>query len=250
MASAFENALRGAMSELAGFPAPSTPPSAHVQSVVESPVKCSKASSRLRNKTVTMKISITYATKDMKRPSPAPHAKAKVTKSTSGSPKKKTHKVGKRTIKTTLKAKKCSNFVHNKTTTLRNLTVKERSCLKARVDWLEGLEAFLSDRKAHALWFGKPCSPSNVKTTISQLRKLESGKGIAHPRANVVFCAGRPLRLKDDVPHLIEQAKAWLDKHGEDKGHGWLLNHPLRKLLAYQRHLVTRGAPGKLAHVA
>lgn len=246
MASAFENALRGAMSELAGIPAPSTPPSAHVQSVVESPVKGRKSSSRQCNKTVTMKISITYATKQNKRPSPVARAKAKTAKSGKGkstTDRKKKALAGIRsTKKTMLKAKACS------ATSCRNLTAEERSRLKdTKADWVGGLEAFLNDSKAHRLWFGKPCSPSNVKATILQLRKLQSGKGIPHPRANAVFCAGRPLRLHDDVPQLVQQAKAWLDKHGEDKGHGWLVAHPLKKLLVYQKHLVTRGAPEKLA---
>ena len=28
--------------------------------------------------------------------------------------------------------------------------------------------------------------------------------------------------------------------YGEDRGHGWLLNHPLRKLLFYQHYLDTQ----------
>jgi hypothetical protein len=104
--------------------------------------------------------------------------------------------------------------------------------------WLQGLENFLKDTELHTYWFGRAASETNVARVMAQVRKLASGDGVPHPCASAVFMQGRPLTLGDDIRMLVEEAWQWLDVHGEDKGHGWLLNHPLKKVLAFQQHMV------------
>ena len=45
---------------------------------------------------------------------------------------------------------------------------------------------------------------------------------------------------RSDIGQIIEDARDFENKHGRDHGNGWLLNHPLRKLLFYQHHLDTQ----------
>ena len=51
---------------------------------------------------------------------------------------------------------------------------------------------------------------------------------------------GRALR-RSDIGKIIEDARDFENKHGRDHGNGWLINHPLRKLLFYQHYLDTKG---------
>ena len=43
-----------------------------------------------------------------------------------------------------------------------------------------------------------------------------------------------------DIGQIIEDARDFENKHGRDHSNGWLLNHPLRKLLFYQHYLDTK----------
>ena len=45
---------------------------------------------------------------------------------------------------------------------------------------------------------------------------------------------------RSDIGKIIEDARDFENKHGSDHGNGWLLNHPLRKLLFYQHYLDTK----------
>ena len=51
---------------------------------------------------------------------------------------------------------------------------------------------------------------------------------------DVVFRKNEPVTMESDIVSIIEDAKAYEDEHGRDHGNGWLLNHPLRKLLIFQ----------------
>ncbi len=52
---------------------------------------------------------------------------------------------------------------------------------------------------------------------------------------------------RSDIGKIIEDAREFENKHGRDHGNGWLLNHPLRKLLFYQHYLDTKGKKSKPA---
>ena len=68
----------------------------------------------------------------------------------------------------------------------------------------------------------------------------------------VVFRKGEPVTMQSDISAIIEDARDYEDQYGEDRGHGWLLNHPLRKLLFYQHYLDTKArlAPAAKAPAA
>ena len=69
-----------------------------------------------------------------------------------------------------------------------------------------------------------------------------SGEGVtyAYWPDGVVFRKGEPVTMQSDISKIIDDARDYEDQYGEDRGHGWLLNHPLRKLLFYQHYLDTK----------
>lgn len=109
-----------------------------------------------------------------------------------------------------------------------SLTEEERSKLHGIEINVEDVEEYLINEEQ--------MSQANVKSVIRQVRRLQSGEGVTYKwwGSDVVFCP-RPLKdLGEDFRYLIEEAKAFELEYGEDKGHGWLLKHPLQKLENYQ----------------
>ena len=100
----------------------------------------------------------------------------------------------------------------------------------------------------------KELSEQNRRSVIRQVRKLVSGEGVTYSYwpDNVVFRKGEPVTMQSDISKIIDDARDYEDQYGEDRGHGWLLNHPLRKLLFYQHYLDTtaRLAPAAKAPAA
>ncbi|CAH0376842.1 unnamed protein product [Pelagomonas calceolata] len=95
-------------------------------------------------------------------------------------------------------------------------------------------------------WMGPdgehPVSEQNRRSVIRQVRKLVSGEGVTYsywPEGRV-FRKDEPVTMQSDISAIIEDARDYEDQYGEDRGHGWLLNHPLRKLLFYQHYLDTK----------
>ena len=88
----------------------------------------------------------------------------------------------------------------------------------------------------------KELSEQNRRSVIRQVRKLVSGEGVTYSYwpDNVVFRKGEPVTMQSDISKIIDDARDYEDQYGEDRGHGWLLNHPLRKLLLYQHYLDTK----------
>ena len=88
----------------------------------------------------------------------------------------------------------------------------------------------------------KELSEQNRRSVIRQVRKLVSGEGVTYSYwpDNVVFRKGEPVTMQSDISKIIDDARDYEDQYGEDRGHGWLLNHPLRKLLFYQHYLDTK----------
>ena len=112
-----------------------------------------------------------------------------------------------------------------------------------------------------------PISDDNRRQVIRQVTKLVSGEGVHYASPaygwpdDVIFRKDEPVTMqsdavrnhsklsrlrRDDFAHrsdigqIIEDARDFENKHGRDHGNGWLLNHPLRKLLFYQHHLDTQ----------
>ena len=82
---------------------------------------------------------------------------------------------------------------------------------------------------------------------IRQVTKLVTGVGVEyhHWPAGVVFRKGEPVTLQDDLVQIKEDAKEFEAQHGRDLGNGWLLNHPLQKMILFRDHLAATKLPGK-----
>ena len=102
--------------------------------------------------------------------------------------------------------------------------------------FLDGFEAWMEPDGEH------PVSEQNRRSVMRQVRKLVSGEGVtyAYWPVNVVFRKDEPVTMQSDISAIIDDARDYEDRYGEDRGHGWLLNHPLRKLLFYQHYLDTK----------
>ena len=110
-------------------------------------------------------------------------------------------------------------------------------------------------------------SGDNRRQVIRQVTKLVSGEGVHYDSVNfgwpddVIFRKDEPVTMqsnavpnqipsftpstrrsshRSDIGQIIEDAREFENTHGRDHGNGWLLNHPLRKLLFYQHHLDTQ----------
>ena len=86
-------------------------------------------------------------------------------------------------------------------------------------------------------------SISNRNACMNVIFKLTSGVGIEHKnKPGGQFMKGIPVKPKDDLEDLKKKAEEWLpSKKGPDcldKGHGWALNHPIKKLMEYKNHLL------------
>ena len=79
------------------------------------------------------------------------------------------------------------------------------------------------------------------------MTKLVTGVGVDyhHWPAGVVFRKGEPVTLQDDLAEIKEEAKDFEAQHGRDLGNGWLLNHPLQKMILFRDHLAATKLPGK-----
>ena len=117
-----------------------------------------------------------------------------------------------------------------------DLTDDERAMLG--VFDMDAFEEFLTDEH--------PISEDNRRQVLRQAEKLVSGQGVHYASPtygwpdDVVFRKGEPVTMSSDIVQIIADARDFEDEHGRDHGNGWLLNHPLRKLLIFQTH-VARG---------
>lgn len=89
-----------------------------------------------------------------------------------------------------------------------------------------------------------PISDANRRSVIRQVTKLVSGEGIYYDGTfgwpeGKVFREDEPVTMQSDIGQIIVDAQDWENKYGRDHGNGWLMNHPLRKLLFFQHYLDT-----------
>lgn len=117
-------------------------------------------------------------------------------------------------------------------------------------------------------------SPQNEKSVMRQVLKLASGEGVRYESKKVCcsavckalfhiilddlshrsgitqygwsegcyFMKGKPVTPMSDIVELLKEAQKCEDKWGEDRGNGWLLRHPLKKLLLFQQFCLTNPA--------
>ena len=110
--------------------------------------------------------------------------------------------------------------------------------LTKNLDWINDMESFLMHvphgRKSAV------CSKTNAVSVIRQVKKLASGKGVDYKhwkRVPQKFGEGETINLfTTNFDELYERADKWELKYGKDKGHGWLLKHPIMKLKLFQAY--------------
>ena len=81
----------------------------------------------------------------------------------------------------------------------------------------------------------------NRMSCMRVIKKLVAGKGVTHKnKPGEAFLKGYKLKPGDDIEGFRQVASLWLPyRKGPgclDKGHGWCLNHPLKKLVMYKKH--------------
>ena len=86
----------------------------------------------------------------------------------------------------------------------------------------------------------KPVSEANARTVLRQVKLLVSGAGVHyhHWPEGFYFRKGEPVTLAMDIGEIQDAANEIDRRPGyRDLGNGWLLNHPLQKLMNYQYYL-------------
>ena len=79
-------------------------------------------------------------------------------------------------------------------------------------------------------------SESNERRVMPQVRKLLRGEGVGYIHwKDKMFHKGEKITLMHDIVELMEEANECERNWGKDLGNGWLLNHPLKKLLIFQQ---------------
>ena len=83
-------------------------------------------------------------------------------------------------------------------------------------------------------------SDSNERSVMRQVKKLALGEGIRYESEKYgwpegkYFRRGEKITLMHDIVELMDEAMECEAKWGRDRGNGWLLSHPLKKLLIFQ----------------
>mmetsp|Transcript_46110 Transcript_46110/g.120799 ORF Transcript_46110/g.120799 Transcript_46110/m.120799 type:complete len:281 (-) Transcript_46110:193-1035(-) len=122
------------------------------------------------------------------------------------------------------------------------LTATQRAVLQGAVLDLGEFEAFL-----RAIRSPRPLSDGNIRSVLKVIEPLSTGEGVTSRyrsgrffgRGNGPGTAGTAVQLDQDLVTLKAAANIWLPKSGPhklDKSNGWGIDHPLKKLILFQRH--------------
>lgn len=84
-------------------------------------------------------------------------------------------------------------------------------------------------------------SDQNRRNVLRQVKKLARGEGINYDspkygwKPDQFFMKGQKINILSDFVDLLRQGKECEEEWGPDHGNGWLLSHPLKKLLLFQQ---------------
>ena len=117
------------------------------------------------------------------------------------------------------------------------LTDAQRAKL-AGAGWVAGFEKWLRKGDGRTA----PASKSNIARCMPQVKKLAAGAGIKYYRwnrgeAENGFLVGASVDMSSDLIQHWHDGKDHEARYGKDLGNGWVLNHPLKKLVLYQWYL-------------
>ena len=95
---------------------------------------------------------------------------------------------------------------------------------------------------------GNPISHANFRSVLNRARDLISGRGVTYknwPSGRKFFghnntSASSIVDITTNYELLLQEAKDFEKKYGRDKGNGWLLQHPIKKLMLYQQYVRER----------
>lgn len=97
------------------------------------------------------------------------------------------------------------------------------------------------DKFREFLVYHDKISAQNERNVMRQVTKLATGEGVRYESPKYgwpegcYFMKGTKVTPLSDLVDLMQQAIEAENKHGIDRGNGWLLRHPLKKLLLFQQ---------------
>jgi hypothetical protein len=120
-------------------------------------------------------------------------------------------------------------------------------------DWLEDLHHFLLHVPHGSGQRGTVCSHDNARSVMRQVYRLVSGQGVTyhHWPDGTIFLPKVCVTLDMNLNDIFDQAVDFEAAHGRDKGNGWLLRHPIRKLQLFQQYQlqkITKQQAAKTSH--
>jgi hypothetical protein len=79
-------------------------------------------------------------------------------------------------------------------------------------------------------------SAANAASVMRQVKKLASGRGVGYTKwpEDKIFYENVKVDLTFDFDKMLDEAREYEFKYGEDSGHGWLLRHPIVKMKRFQ----------------
>lgn len=97
-------------------------------------------------------------------------------------------------------------------------------------------------------WLSALVSEKNCDSVMKQVRRLAAGAGVEYGRwpQGVAFYKNKAVDLTMDLTLLWNEAAAFENKHGKDLGNGWLLLHPIQKMILYKEHVDSKKSRKKL----
>ncbi len=119
----------------------------------------------------------------------------------------------------------------------KQISASQRKLLKSlpMEDWVEDMEHYFLVEEGN--------SKSNVQRVISVVRKLVEGDGVRHPQTQEFFLRNSTIHLGMDFRKMLDDASEWVYSNGGDRGHGWMIEHPVKKIWVYQQARSQRGSP-------
>lgn len=118
------------------------------------------------------------------------------------------------------------------------LSEKDRDTLASSVDdnFMPKFEEFLV--------YKNKISEQNKRNVMRQAKKLVSGEGIRYESPSYgwpedcYFKKGEKITPMSDIVELMIEGQVCEDKWGRNHGNGWLIAHPLKKLLLFQQFIL------------
>jgi hypothetical protein len=111
------------------------------------------------------------------------------------------------------------------------MSLSEKQLLEKQMD-----ENYLTKFEQFLRYYDK-VSDANCRSVLRQVDKLSSGEGITYSGwpEGTYFKAGVKITPLSDLITLREEATEMELRCGRDTGNGWLLKHPIKKLLMFQQ---------------